>query len=123
MPTIKSLDDLKRVKEEASKKLQLKPEPGSAQIIVGIGTPSIAAGVQETLKAILETIEEKQLKKIIIRQTGNIGLDSWEPVVQVIVGEHPKVTYGRVNPAAARRIMQEHVLNGQVVKEYVIEVV
>jgi NADP-reducing hydrogenase subunit HndB len=122
MTTIKSLDDLKRVREEALKKRQLKPEPGSVQIIVGMGTPGIAAGARETMKAILESIEVMKLSNIIVRQTGNIGLDSWEPVVQVIVGENPKVTYGRVNPDAARRIMQEHVLYGQVVKEYVIEV-
>jgi NADP-reducing hydrogenase subunit HndB len=122
MSTIKSLDDLKRVREEALKKRQLKPEPGSVQIIVGMGTPGIAAGARETMKAILETIEEKQLNNIIVRQTGNIGLDSWEPVVQVIVGENPKVTYGRVNPDAARRIMQEHVINGQIVKDFVIDV-
>ena len=44
MPTIKSLEDLKRVREEALQKRQLKSEPGSVQIIVGMGTPGIAAG-------------------------------------------------------------------------------
>ncbi|MCU0488937.1 MAG: (2Fe-2S) ferredoxin domain-containing protein [Anaerolineales bacterium] len=121
MPAIKSLEDLKRVREEALQKRQLKSEPGGVQIIVGMGTPGIAAGARETMKAILETIAEKQLTNIVVRQTGNIGLDSWEPIVQVIIGEEPKVTYGRVNPDAARRIMQEHVQDGKIVKDYVIE--
>jgi NADP-reducing hydrogenase subunit HndB len=121
MPAIKSLEDLKRVREEALQKRQLKSEPGGIQIIVGMGTPGIAAGARETMKAILETIAEKQLTNIVVRQTGNIGLDSWEPIVQVIIGEQPKVTYGRVNPDAARRIMQEHIQEGKIIKDYVIE--
>jgi len=122
MPAIKSLDDLKRIREEAMQKRQLKTEPGSIQVIVGMGTPGIAAGARETMKAILEYIETNQLSNIVVRQTGNIGLDSWEPIVQVVIGEESKVTYGRVNPDAARRIMQEHVQGGQIVKDYMIEV-
>lgn len=121
MPAIKSLDDLKRVREEAMQKRQIKTEPGSVQIIVGMGTPGIAAGARETMKAILEYIEENQLTNIVVRQTGNIGLDSWEPIVQVLIGEEPKVTYGRVNPDAVRRIMKEHVQGNQIVRDYVIE--
>jgi NADP-reducing hydrogenase subunit HndB len=121
MAAIKSLDDLKRIREEALQKRQLKTEPGSVQIIVGMGTPGIAAGARDTMKAILDFIQEYQLNQIVVRQTGNIGLDSWEPIVQVIIGENPKVTYGRVNPDAARRIMKEHVQDGNVVKDYVIE--
>jgi len=56
-----------------------------------------------------------------VRQTGNIGLDSYEPIVQVTVGENPRVTYGKVTPDAARRIMKEHVVGGQVVKDFAIE--
>ena len=86
-----------------------------------MGTVGIAAGARETLKAILEYIEKENLSDVIVRQTGNIGLDSLEPIVQVMVGENPKVTYGKVTPDAARRIMKEHVVGGQVVKEYAIE--
>jgi len=121
MPAIKSLDDLKRVREEAMQKRQLKTEPGSVQIIVGMGTPGIAAGARETMRAILDFIEENQVENIVVRQTGNIGLDSWEPIVQVVIGEAPKVTYGRVNPDAAVQIMKEHVQGGNIVQAYVIE--
>ncbi len=121
MPAVKSLDDLKRIREEALQKRQLKVQPGNVQIIVGMGTPGIAAGARDTMKAILEFIEKESLSDIIVRQTGNIGLDSWEPIVQVIVGENPKVTYGKVTPDVARQIMREHVMGGKVVQKYAIE--
>jgi len=46
-------------------KRQLKTEPGSIQVIVGMGTPGIAAGARETMKAILEYIETNQLSNIV----------------------------------------------------------
>jgi len=86
-----------------------------------MGTVGIAAGARETLKAILEFIEKENLSEIIVRQTGNIGLDSMEPIVQVIVGDQPKITYAKVTPDVVRRIMKEHVQGGQVVKDNAIE--
>jgi NADP-reducing hydrogenase subunit HndB len=121
MPTVKSLDDLKKIREEALRKQQLKETSGKSEVIVGMGTVGIAAGARETLKAILDKIESDNLSDIIVRQTGNIGLDSFEPIVQVLLPGQEKVTYGKVNPEMARRIIDEHVVGGKVVTDYQIE--
>jgi NADP-reducing hydrogenase subunit HndB len=121
MDKVKTLEDLKRLRQEALEKRRVKSATGEIQVIVGMGTVGIAAGARETLKAILEYIEKESLSDIVVRQTGNIGLDSYEPIVQVVVGENPKVTYGRVSPDAARRIMKEHIVGGQIVKDFAIE--
>lgn len=118
---VKTLEDLKKLREEALEKRRVKSASGQIQIVVGMGTVGIAAGARETLKAILEFIEQENLSDVIVRQTGNIGLDSFEPVVQVQIGENPKVTYGKVTAEAARRIMKDHVVNGQIVKELATE--
>jgi NADP-reducing hydrogenase subunit HndB len=118
---VKTLDDLKKLREEALEKRRVKNASGQIQIIVGMGTVGIAAGARETLKAILDFIEKENLTDVIVRQTGNIGLDSFEPIVQVVIGENPKVTYGKVTPDAARQIMKEHVVGGNPVKEFMIE--
>ena len=121
MPTIKSMDDLKRIREEAQRVKELRNQTGKTQIIVGMGTVGIAAGARETLKAILTYIEEHQLPDIILRQTGNMGLEGKDQVVQVILPSGEKTTYGKVTPAAAVRIMEEHIVRGHVVPDYVIE--
>lgn len=121
MPSVKSLDDLKKIREEALKKQQIKETSGKTEVIVGMGTVGIAAGARETLKAILDLIEKDNLSDIIVRQTGNIGLDSFEPIVQVVKPGEEKVTYGKVNPEMARRIIKDHVLKGEIVEEYQIE--
>jgi NADP-reducing hydrogenase subunit HndB len=118
---VKTLEDLRKLREDALEKRRVKNASGQIQIVVGMGTVGIAAGARETLKAILDYIEQESLSDVIVRQTGNIGLDSWEPIVQVTVGENPKVTYGKVSPDVARRMMKEHIVGGQVVKEFAIE--
>ncbi|GAP14926.1 NAD(P)-dependent iron-only hydrogenase iron-sulfur protein [Longilinea arvoryzae] len=120
MPTIKNLDDLKRIREEALEKRKMKTASGQIQIVVGMGTCGIAAGARETMKAILETIEKDTLTGITVTQTGCIGLCEREPIVMVTVGEEPKVTYGKVTPEVARRILKEHVGDGKVVEDHKI---
>lgn len=120
MPTVKSLEDLKRIREEAMKKRDIKTAGSRVQIVVGMGTPGIAAGARDTLKEFLNLIEEKNLTDVTVRQTGNFGLDSLEPVVQVIIDNAAPVTYGKVTPYAARQIMEQHILGGKAVEANVI---
>lgn len=120
MDKIKSLDDLKRMREEAMKKRDATTTSGKKQVVIGMGTVGIAAGARETLKAILDLIEQDKLTDIVVRQTGNIGIDSWEPVVQVIIADKPQVNYGKVTPEVARRIIKEHLTGGKIVEEFVI---
>jgi NADP-reducing hydrogenase subunit HndB len=122
MNKIKSLEDLKKVREEALRKRDLRASSGQTEIVVGMGTVGIAAGARETLKAILDYIESENLSGVMVRQAGNIGLDSFEPVVQVTVGEQQKVTYGKVSPDAAVRIMKEHIVGGNIVKELMLNI-
>jgi NADP-reducing hydrogenase subunit HndB len=120
MPTIKSLEDLKRVREEALEKRKVKTAEGSIQVTVAMGTCGIAAGARDTMKAILDHIETNKVSGVIVTQTGCIGKCDYEPIVSVVVGAEPKVTYGHINPERARRIMQEHVVGGKVVTNLVI---
>jgi (2Fe-2S) ferredoxin len=120
MSTIKSLEDLKKAREEALQKRELKTAAGTAQVVVGMGTCGIAAGARDTMKAILETIEKESLNGIIVTQTGCIGLCEKEPIVMVTIGDQPKVTYGKVNSEIAKKILKEHVVNGKPVADHVI---
>lgn len=121
MSPVKSLEELKKLREEAIQKRNAKMTYGNAQVIVGMGTCGIAAGARDTMKAILGQIEKDNLNDIVVTQTGCIGLCEREPIVQVVVGESPKVTYGKVTPMVAERILKEHVLGGKVVQEYVVQ--
>ena len=120
MPAIKSLEELKRVREEALQKKQLKATPGNIQVIVAMGTCGIAAGARDTMKSVLNYIENEKVGGVTVTQTGCIGLCEQEPIMQVVIGDQPKVTYGKVNKELAERILREHVVKGKVVTEAVI---
>ncbi|MBI3168218.1 MAG: (2Fe-2S) ferredoxin domain-containing protein [Chloroflexi bacterium] len=122
MPAIKSLEELKRVREEALAKKQMKSAPGNIQVIVAMGTCGIAAGARDTMKSILSFIESQQLSGVTVTQTGCMGLCEQEPIVQVIIGDQPKVVYGKVNAEVASQIMKQHVQSGMPVKDYVLPI-
>ncbi len=121
MPTINSIEDLKRLREEAQKIKEMRDQTGKTQIVVGMGTIGIAAGARETLKAILNFIEENNLPDIILRQTGNLGLSGMDPVVKVTLPNQEEVVYGKVTAEIARKIMQDHVVSGNVLAEYLVK--
>jgi NADP-reducing hydrogenase subunit HndB len=119
MPAIKSLEDLKRIREEALEKRKIKTAEGAVQVTVAMGTCGIAAGARDTMKAILDHIESNKMGGVIVTQTGCIGKCDYEPIVSVVIGEE-KVTYGHVNPERARKIMQEHVAGGNVLNDWIV---
>jgi len=121
MNTIKSLEDLKRIREEALEKRKAKETSGEVHIIVGMGTCGIAAGARETMKTVLDFIENNQVENVIVTQTGCIGLCEQEPILQIAIGESEKITYGKVSPKIAEKIMESHVVKGNIFQDNVIQ--
>ncbi len=120
MPAVKSLEELKQLRDKAIKRRKAKKVSGRAQIVVGMSTCGIAVGARETMKAILEAIGAEGSGDVVVKQTGCTGLCEWEPIVEVTMGDEPKVTYGKVSPERAREILREHVMRGKVLSEFVI---
>ena len=90
MNAIKSLDDLKNVREAALAKRKISENSGSTQVIVGMGTCGIAAGARETMKSVLDYIEANNIENVVVTQTGCIGLCEQEPIMQVVLSGKEK---------------------------------
>lgn len=117
---IKSLDELKKLKAQQEEAIRLREAEQRAKIIVGMGTCGIAAGAREALSAILDELGKRKLTDVAVTQTGCIGLCIEEPLVDVILPGKPKVTYGKVDAAKARQIVAQHIVNGIIVSEWVV---
>lgn len=121
MKTIRSLEDLRRFREEIIEEKQRKANLGNVQVIVSLGSCGIAAGALETLDALQQQVEAGGLKNISISQSGCMGLCKLEPIIEVVAGNAPMVTYGRVTLQVVQRIIREHIIGGKIVEDYVIE--
>jgi len=119
MPAIKSIDDLKRLREEVQRVRELKVNKGKTEIVVSMGTVGIAAGARDTLKAILSFIETNNLQSIIVKQTGNLGVEGQDPLVQITLPGAEKVLYGKVHLSFVNQLMQEHVCGGKPIADRV----
>jgi NADP-reducing hydrogenase subunit HndB len=117
-----SLEDLRKLREEKRQSLEMRETDNkNVQVIVGMGTSGIAAGAKQTLNALLQLLEEYKLTNVSLRQTGSIGLDHAEPVVEVKMQGMPDIIYGKVTPAVAKQIIERHILAKELVNEHVFD--
>lgn len=117
---MKSLEDLKRIREQAQAQIKLRTQEANTKIIVGMGTCGIAAGARETLMAILDELSKRNIQDVVVTQTGCVGLCEYEPLVNVVKPGQPKITYMKVTPERARQIIASHIVNDQVINEWVL---
>jgi len=117
---VKSLEELAKIRERAKQAIAAREGEAETKIIVGMGTCGIAAGAREVMAAILDELGKRNLAGITVTQTGCVGLCDKEPLVDVVKPGGPKVSYGRVDEERARRIVAQHVVNDQVIGEWVV---
>lgn len=118
---MKSLEELKKIRESAQQMIRLREGGEAIRIVVGMGTCGIAAGARETLAAIMDELQKRNLSEVIVTQTGCVGLCEKEPLVEVMRQGQPRVTYGYVDADKARKIIANHVVNNQVIGEWVVQ--
>ncbi len=118
VPRLKSIADLQQIREQAQHDLKIRTETGT-KIIVGMGTCGIAVGARDTLHAILAELQ-KQGIDAHVTTVGCIGSCSKEPLVDIEQAGKPRVTYCNVHPDMVPRIIEEHLIRGHVVQEWVL---
>jgi NADP-reducing hydrogenase subunit HndB len=110
---MKSLDELRKIRDEVRKTLATRAGGHRARIVVGMGTCGIAAGARETMLAFMEALDAAAITDVAVTATGCAGFCDQEPLVDVEMEGQPVVRYGRVDAAAAKRIVQGHIMGGK----------
>lgn len=115
-------EDLDKIAQKMKKVINLREGAGRAKIIVHMGTCGIAAGARAIRTALLEEVEKRNLRDVIVNISSCAGLCSREPMVTVEMQGELSVKYVDLTPDKARDILEKHVLAGQIVKEYALAV-
>ncbi|MFA6567497.1 MAG: hypothetical protein WCS96_04730 [Victivallales bacterium] len=116
---MKSLDELRKIKDEVKKSMEMRSGGQRVKVVIGMGTCGIAAGARDTMKAFMEAIEAAKLSDVAVTATGCAGFCEREPLVDVEVHGQKTVRYGKVDREAARKIVTQHIIGGNVVTELV----
>lgn len=118
---MKSLAELQAIRDKtrAAVTLRENAEAGT-RVLVGMATCGIAAGARPVLNAFVEEVAKRGLQDVMVTQTGCIGICQYEPVVEIVTLGHEKVTYVKMTPEKAVRVVNDHLVNGNVVSEYTI---
>ena len=103
---MKSLQELKAMRERMGEGKQVTTSTGRAKITVAMGTCGIAAGARSVLLAIMGELAETGQSDTTVTQTGCLGMCEREPLVEVI---HRGATtlYAYVNAERARQIVRD----------------
>ena len=119
---MKSLAELQAIRDRAKANLDLRKEnPNAARVLVGMATCGIAAGARPVLNAFTEEIAKRGLTdSVTVTQTGCIGICQYEPVVEIEIPGEEKVTYVKMTPEKAVRVVNDHIVSKNVVTEYTI---
>ncbi|MFW6006604.1 MAG: (2Fe-2S) ferredoxin domain-containing protein [Halanaerobiales bacterium] len=116
---MKSLEELQELREELQKEINMRNNEDKPKIIVGMGTCGIAAGARDILQTALEEINKRDLE-VTVTQTGCIGMCEKEPLLDVKMPGKERITYGNLDPSQVKKIIVEHIINGNIVEDFVI---
>jgi len=117
---MKSLEELRKLRDEAVKNVEMRNTGKDVRVVVGMATCGISAGARPVLSTFVEEVAKRNLNNVSVVQTGCIGMCTYEPIVEVYTPDKEKVTYIHVDSEKAKRIVSEHLVNNRVVVEYTI---
>ena len=118
MEKIKSLADLKRIKENVQAKINLREKSEQVenliQIKVAMATCGIAAGSKETMEFFIRNLEKNDIQAVVT-QTGCMGYCYAEPTVEITKPGKEPIVFGHVTPQKAEEIILKYLKNDELV--------
>jgi NADP-reducing hydrogenase subunit HndB len=119
MTQVKSLADLRRIKENLQGKMGLRErsnDPDSlVQIRVAMATCGIASGAKQVMEFFIEELDKRNIQAVVT-QTGCMGYCFAEPTIEVKLPGQAPVVYGYVDTFKADSIIEKYIKNGELVE-------
>lgn len=90
-----------------------------SKIWVGLASCGVAAGARKVYERFSNEIQARGLDADL-GITGCVGACYKEPLIEVLTSKHGRVTYGPVTEECVARIVEEHLIRGELIKEWVV---
>jgi NADP-reducing hydrogenase subunit HndB len=118
MPT--PLELIKKKRAEAVGRIISRGYLSTKRVYVGMATCEIAAGSKEVMDVFQRAVRNG-MTDVYLSQKGCAGRCNLEPTVEVIEAGKNPIKYGKVDKDRAQQIIEQHLKNGRVVSEWVID--
>lgn len=116
MGKINSLDDLKKVRDGARSKIDMRSKTdsteGMVQVKVAMATCGIASGARPIMDFFTDELDKRGIGAVIT-QTGCMGYCYAEPTVEVQMPGKEPVVFGFVDQKRADEIIEKYIKNGE----------
>ena len=118
MNKIKSLDDLRQLREGMQAKIKLRESGNHPESIVRIkvamSTCGIASGAKEIMNFLIEELEQQAIEAVVT-QTGCMGYCYAEPTIEVTVPGKDPIVFGEVDKHRAAEIIEKYIVHNELV--------
>lgn len=118
MTKVKTLDDLRKLREGLQSNLTLRERSSQAennvQIRISMATCGIASGAKETMNLFIEKLDAKGVSAVVT-QTGCMGFCHSEPTIEVTLPNEKPIMFGKVKGAKIDEIIDRYIINGELV--------
>jgi len=124
MSKIKSLSELRKLRDSLQSNRELRENAESpeavVQVKVGMATSGIASGAREIFNFFAEVLPKRGIKAVVT-QTGDMGYKYAEPLIMVTLPGHSPIVYGEVTVSRADEVIEKYIKNGELVDGIVPE--
>lgn len=122
MNKVKTLEDLKKMRESLRATLDLREKSDRpeqmVQIRVSMATCGIAAGAKETMSYFIEALNRERVDALVT-QTGCMGYCYAEPTVEVSVPGKDPVVFGHVSRVKVDDIIDRYIGQGILIDDII----
>lgn len=118
---MKSFQELQALRDRALSQMNARDDSSEVtRVVVGMATCGIAAGARPVMNKLSEEIQKRGLRHVTVSQTGCIGLCQFEPIVEVLEPGKEKTTYVLMTEEKIAKVVNEHLVNGNPIKEFTV---
>ncbi|MGE5614564.1 MAG: (2Fe-2S) ferredoxin domain-containing protein [Bacillota bacterium] len=117
---MKSIAELEEIRRKTLDEIKMRTRKDGMRVVVGMATCGIAAGARPVMNAFVEELAKRNLGDVSVTMTGCIGACRLEPIVEVFNADGTKVTYVKMTPEKAARVVAEHIVNGRICQDLTI---
>lgn len=91
------------------------------RIYYGDASCENAAGAVKVKDKLFSVCKEKNLSHVFVGKIGCSGKCDFEPMMQVVMEDETPYKYCKMTPEKVERVIVEHVINGNVIDEYLLK--